>query len=74
MRMRQLLQGVCQHDDIKPVGCKAIQAVIDVFLNYIETFTHCGNEIGGIDIHTDTYRISLIAQASEKGAIAAAQV
>ena len=38
MRMCQLLQGMRQHDDIETIGRKAMQTVVDIFLNDIQPF------------------------------------
>ena len=60
--MGELLKGMGQHYHIKPIGGEAVQAVIDIFLNDIQSLCYCGDQIVGINIDANADRGALISK------------
>jgi len=61
--MGELLKRMGQNHDIKPVGREAVQAVIDVFLNNIQSFTRCGDQIVRVNINAYADGTAFISEA-----------
>ena len=72
--MGELLERMGQHHDIKPIGREATKAIINVFLNNIQPFTHCGNQLVRVDINAYSDHSAFISEALQKPAVPAAEV
>lgn len=61
--MGELLKRMGQDHDIKPVGREAVQAVIDIFLNNIQPFTRCCDQIVGVYIDAYADGAAFVSEA-----------
>ena len=68
------MECVSQYDHIETVRCEAVQPVVDVFLNHIETLAYRGHNIFWVDVDSHANDIALITQAREKITVSATEV
>jgi len=72
--MGKFLKRMGQDHDIEPIGCEAMQAIVDIFLNNIQPFTRWCDQI--VRVYIDAYAdgAAFVSEARQKRAISTAEV